>query len=67
MGASKLSDGEGLRGARDSGVLGQDARDAGRGTEDEAGCAAGGRNAQIGLRPAVFGRPEVLLRAVGQD
>lgn len=52
MGASKLSDGEGLRGARDSGVLGQDARDAGRGTEDEAGCAAGGHNAQIGLRPA---------------
>lgn len=30
MGASKLSDGEGLRGARDSGVLGQDARDGGR-------------------------------------
>lgn len=67
MGASKLSDDEGLRGARDSGVLGQDARDAGRGTEDEAGCAAGGRNAQIHLRPAVFRRPEVLLRAVGQD
>lgn len=65
MRESKLSGGASLKGKRESGALGEDAQNAGRRMEDEAGHVAGGRKAKIRLRRAVFRRPEVISRAKG--